>query len=549
MSKFTERAAKPDTSDRNVTRKVENFMRGVSFTVDPLSQLRIVATSSIFGEPQYYRSGDQEVSGTLRNKQTFQKYSIFADWADGAVTSADIMTKAINEALDYDFKGTMEFAVELRREFYMRMNPAIIMVLASVHPKRQQFTTEFPGYFQKIVEQVAMRPDDLTSMVEFYIHHRKGQDGKGKDKMPSILKRAIARRLETFTPYQVAKYQNRGIGLIDGIRIVHACGNKNPAINELMQGTLKMPEGQKTWMQLRSEGMSWEDILTNHFDMLSHFDILKQARNMFLEVSSKQLTKKTMNKFLEGVPSGKIFPYRYWIAWQQLAASSIHNKVMIMDTFEEAIDKAISMTPVLKGRTISLSDNSGSAWNGFTSEGTLLTVAEVGNLSAVMTGMSSEEGYVGVFGDRLNVIPVSKRNGALSQLKNISEAGKKIGLNTENGIWIFFKNAIEKKEHWDNMFIYSDMQAGHGGLYGEHPQDYREYLHGSSYIDVMKLVDAYRKKVNPNVNVFSIQTAGYNNSVIPEHIYRGAILGGWTGKEALFASQLIKEWDTIESKN
>ncbi len=62
----------------------------------------------------------------------------------------------------------------------------------------------------------------------------------------------------------------------------------------------------------------------------------------------------------------------------------------------------------------------------------------------------------------------------------------------------------------------------------------------------MKLVDTYRKKVNSKVNVFSIQTAGYDNMVIPEHAYRGAILSGWTSKEAKFADALIKEWDQIE---
>ena len=65
------------------------------------------------------------------------------------------------------------------------------------------------------------------------------------------------------------------------------------------------------------------------------------------------------------------------------------------------------------------------------------------------------------------------------------------------------------KEHWDNIFIYSDMQAGHGGLYGT-PDGQREYqskgfatFKGSSYIDVVKLIDWYRKEVNPKVNVWN----------------------------------------------
>lgn len=63
--------------------------------------------------------------------------------------------------------------------------------------------------------------------------------------------------------------------------------------------------------------------------------------------------------------------------------------------------------------------------------------------------------------------PVSKRNGILKQAQDISKTqGSKVGRATENGIWIFFRDAIRQKQHWDNIFIYSDMQAGHGGLYG-----------------------------------------------------------------------------------
>ena len=63
-----------------------------------------------------------------------------------------------------------------------------------------------------------------------------------------------------------------------------------------------------------------------------------------------------------------------------------------------------------------------------------------------------------------------------------------------------------------------------------------------------KLIDDYRKYVNPKVNVFSIQTAGYKNVVVPEYGYRTNILYGWTGKELVFADAMIKMWDEIDKK-
>ena len=156
------------------------------------------------------------------------------------------------------------------------------------------------------------------------------------------------------------------------------------------------------------------------------------------------------------------------------------------------------------------------------------------------------------FGDKLITYPISKRKGVLSQTEEISkERTSDVGGATEGGIWEFFKNAIATKEHWDNIFIYSDQQAGHGGLYGTSRQ-YGEYSNlgfdTGMYINVYDLILEYRRKVNPKVNVFSVQTAGYDNICIPEEGYRLAIQYGWTGKETTFAKTYIDLWDEIENK-
>jgi hypothetical protein len=207
--------------------------------------------------------------------------------------------------------------------------------------------------------------------------------------------------------------------------------------------------------------------------------------------------------------------------------------------------------PKLEGRTMCLSDNSGSSWGALNSEYGTVKVAEIANLSSLITAMQSDEGEIGVFGDKLVTEPVSKRNGLLKQHKHVNEIegkNRRVGGGTENGIWIFWNEAIKNRTHYDNVFIYSDMQAGHGGLYGVNPREYSEFIHGrsGSHIDVLKLVTKYRQTVNPKVNVFTIQVAGYDNSVLPENLYRGAILAGWTGREPLYAKAVIDIWNQIE---
>ena len=205
-----------------------------------------------------------------------------------------------------------------------------------------------------------------------------------------------------------------------------------------------------------------------------------------------------------------------------------------------------------------MSDNSGSAWGGITSEYGTVKIAEIDNLSSVITAACSDEGYVGKFGDELKVFPIAKRKGVLSQTEEITkDHDRDVGGSTEGGIWKFFKQAIDNKEHWDNIFIYSDQQAAHGGLYGTSADiaDYRKLGfdvksgYYTSYCNVFKLIQEYRKKVNPKVNVFSVQTAGFTDAVIPEYAYRTNIMQGWTGKEAVFADAMIKQWDEVESRN
>ena len=45
------------------------------------------------------------------------------------------------------------------------------------------------------------------------------------------------------------------------------------------------------------------------------------------------------------------------------------------------------------------------------------------------------------------------------------------------------------------------------------------------------------------MNVFTIQTAGYNDSILPQNFERVAIMAGWTGKEVVYAQKLIEKWD------
>ena len=521
MSKFSGYASKTEADyNKHKDEQVVNYMNGISYTTNPLLELEMVAASSIFGEKSYYKKDGVE------NKELNTTTSTFI--------------KACDNALSYDFKGVLELAKKLRYEYNMRLNPALIMVRAVMHEGRKAFNEENKVFMRACIEEVINIPTDIWNQFELWMFFN-----GSKSKLPSILKRAWADKLNSTKKYQLAKYKIKA-KIIDLVRICHA---HSEDIDELMKsGTIEVTDEEATWEKLRSEGKSWTEILQSIY--VPHMALLKNLRGIAIEVSGNTL-KQVLELLENGVEKGKQFPFRYWSALNAIKTSypRVPNEGLIEESLNRCLDKAMSNFPKLKGKTICLSDNSGSAWGALTTEYGSTKVAEIDNLSSVMTAINSDEGYVGIFGDRLEIEAVNKRDGVLSQLDKIqSKHSHNIGGSTENGIWLFLDEAIKKKIHWDNIFIYSDMQAGHGGLYGLNSRDYSEYTINGRYIDVLKLVQEYRRKVNPKVNVFSVQTAGYDNSVLPENEYRTSILTGWTGKETIYAQALIDIWNRMENK-
>ena len=521
---------------------VKNFMGGDSYVVNPIDTLKLVAASSIFGEASYYRKDVKD--GKYSWKKEFSDSlleELFADY-DGKSTT-EIFTDTIDKALEYDFKSTLELAVQLRNEYNMRLNPQIIMVRAAIHPKRQEFTKNNPGKFDEYNQKVMARADEPMSQLAYYIFAN-----NGKKNLPTILKNSIAKKLSGLDSFAVNKYKNHEIGMINAVRITHA---NSKVLDELMKtGSVEVPEEKKTWEQKRSAGASWKDILSEN--TFFHMALLRNLRNLFTEIDDIELCKETMKKLKDGVLNGKQFPFRYYQAYNMIEkCETVHHKPIILDALEECIDISIDNLPKLKGKTMCLSDNSGSAWGCIPTEYGSVTIANIDNLSSVIAAKCSDEGYVCKFGDEFIEYPVPKRAGTLELANQISSKKyKDVGGSTEGGIWKFFKKAINEKIVYDNIFIFSDQQAGTGGLYGtyEDKKEYTDYyLHG--YINVYKLVLDYRKMVNPKVNVFSIQTAGYNNVLLPQNSYRCSLLTGWTGKEISYAHQINTLFDELDKKN
>lgn len=542
---------------------VINFMNGISYKPDPIQTLKMIAASSIFGEPSYYRDGgllDHRVQKCCMAHLKYVRFNIemlFEELVKDKTTT-EVFESAIDAALEYDFTATLDLAKSLRHDYNMRLNPQIIMVRAAIHPARTEWTKHNKGKFTQYEYWVMHRGDEPAVQVAYYLYLNGGK----KSGMPSILKRAIADKLASLSAYDINKYKNAEIGMINAVRIVHAHSEK---LDELMQnGTIQTEDSNLTWEQLRSNGVPWIEIIKSVNDgnlHMGHMALLRNLRNMFsvLDEQNPQdriYAEMLMTQLKQGVASGKQFPFRYEAAHKAiLAESNIAFKSELLDAIKDCMELSISNLPRLRGKTVCLTDNSGSAWGSVTSEYGTTTIANIDNLSSVIAVKCSDTGSVIKFGDTYVEYPISKIDSIMTSAERIdADRSDNVGGATESGIWQYLRDAIQNKIWIDNLFIFSDQQAGTGGLYGT-PEDARMYASlgyanqscGYPFIDVYSLVNAYRREVNPEVNVFSVQTAGYDNSVLPAMAYRCAILTGWTGKEIAFAAEYINQWNEIDA--
>lgn len=505
-----------------------NWMGGYSYDVkNPIHRLRLAASSCFFGEPMYYAEGNAKVKGNISRKdkclsdrdiqhlRTTLNAMDPQEWR--GLSPSALLEKAIDEALDYDAEATLIEAVNLRNTDNIRTTPQVILVRAANHRK-----VKGTGLLPKYADRIMRRGDEPAVCLAYQL----SRFGKP---IPNSLKKVLATKLESMDEYSMAKYrmESRAVKTVDVVNCVHP--KNTTAISKLVKGELKLADSDSTWEAMHSAGKSWEECIP----VMGHMALLRNLRNFHQNKVAQGLY---LDKLVEGVSTGKQLPFRYYTAYREL--QKVGAAPQVLDALETCLELSYLTTPKFSGKMMCLADNSGSAHGAFTSEFGSVSVADIANLTSVVAAKQADEGYVGVFGDRLEVLPVRNKQSTFDIHDKMDKLGRGIGGGTEHGIWLFWDSAIRNKEHYDNVMIFSDMQAGHGGLYGR-ASDYAKYVWTDNYsIDVPMLINEYRRVVNRNVNVFLVQVAGYQDTIIPEFYDRTYILGGWSGNLLAFAARM-----------
>ncbi|WP_437878032.1 TROVE domain-containing protein [Sorangium sp. So ce513] len=513
-----------------------NWMGGRSYGIaDPLKRLRLAASSCFFGEPMYYHRDPADPRPVKANKKKHPADGARLSLADvkrlretlGAVDPAEwralspaaLIEKAIDEALAADPEATLAEAARLREEEHLRTTPQVILVRAA-----NTASVRGTGLVRRYAPRILRRADEPAVALAYQLYRF------GKP-VPNALKRALRDALERFDDHALAKYRLEGKGskTVDVVNLVHP---KSPSVDRLAKGTLRATG--RTWESIISARGSNRCAWRKALPVMGHMALLRNLRNL---IEAGVPHDAFLPKLVATAAEGKQLPFRYYSAY---CAVKDRAPGAVLDAVEQCLDRSLGQVPRFPGRVMVLCDNSGSAQGTTTSSLGTMRISTIANLTGVVAGMRADDGHLGVFGDRLESFAVRKRESVFSQLDRAEHIARTIGMATENGVWLFWDRAIRERQRWDAVFVLSDMQAGHGGLYGKRPKDYAEFAWNERYIDVAKLVATYRARVHRDVQVFLVQVAGYQDTLVPEFYDRTYILGGWGEGLLRFAAAMAQ---------
>lgn len=471
--------------------QITNYMGSKAFKHNSEIDL-VMAVLTTFLEDKYYESKDDRIK---RIKDLIQKC---------------------------DDVFIAKLALVTRRDFHLRS--VFHLLVAELSRKHRG-----DNLISKLMEKSIERPDDITEIVSIL----------GKP-LPKQIRLGIKKSLKKFNSYSLAKYQskNKKFSLKDILKMVRP----NPkdyteeqaiAFKQIIKDELKNTE---TWEARLSSGEDkeqvWEDLVINN--KIGYMALLRNLRNLV-----KQANQNTIEKAVESISDpirvlkSKQLPYRFlsaYLALDQhdntgLRFEKDNDSDLLKQALEKAVTYSIDNLPLLEGKTLILSDNSGSMRGdsgnfSFLSSKSKRLTSDIGNLFALLYWYRCDNTLIGLFGDRLiTVNDLDRKKGVLENFKIVDEFGKKCGPSTETGIFHMFEKLIEEKVIIDRIVIFSDCQIGTGC-------NWYDTTHTKKGDDFNKLFQKY-KIINPNVKVYTIDLQGYGNTVIANGVIK---ISGWSDK-------------------
>jgi len=505
------------------------------------------------GEAAYNLSAQEEVVATTLT--TFVQKSYYE-------SENEIVNRIISSAEKCKPQFIAKLALYLRREANMRSVSHLLGGYLAKHAKGNQWGKSF-------YHKLAVRPDDMAEVVAFLT-----SDGK---KLPAVVRKGFKLKMEELDPYRIDKYKmsSKNVSLIDLVRLTHPKVNQKnaEAYDRLVHG--KSLDGLYTTKILDREKSKGGDkaeairvTLEANGEATPVMNLVRNLRDIVLHTPEKADLVASILTNKEKIKESKMLPFRFASAYAEVEklrspsyssyrgsgikfedeVKTVKKDVVasVLSSIETALELSCDNIPVFDGNTAILIDHSGSmrgddGGDSLISQFSSVKTSTIADVFAVLMLNAQKNVYVGLFGDKLVPVKVDRSKGLFDMVKKTNRLGRTVGAGTENGIFLFLKDAIKNKKKVDNLVIFSDMVIGDGcGWYGV-----------GDYGNFNTLFKAF-KKINPRCNVVSVDLHQTDGTSVFNAKYGVHQVAGWS--EKIFDvmrgkggyAEIIKEIEKIE---
>lgn len=429
------------------SKKTTNLAGGSAIKHSPDMEL-VVSVLSTFLEDKFYESGDERIA---RIKNLIAR-----------ATPAFVA----------------KLALVAREDFHLR---SVSHLLAG----ELAMTHRGDNLVSRLLSKIAERPDDLIEILSYT-----------EKPVPNQVKKGIAKALQNFSRYQLAKYRMEGhdVKLVDLFNLTHPKPKDKEQAElwkELMAGKIKNTDTWEAELSLsKDKKASWSKLV--HEGKMGYMALLRNLRNIAEEGDAETIKQACQTiSYKDNVEKSKQLPFRFYNAYE-----NVSNRKML-EAISMAMDFAVANVPTFQGQTLIAIDKSGSM------NGEPIKKASV--FAAAL--MKANDADVILYSDQVKEFKYLKAEPTISLAEKIQTDGLVGGTDTS----LVFKYAAQVGKPYSRIIILSDNESWVDSYMGEGTNDYRKQY--------SQLNDCY---------FYAIDIAGYGTKDIAgDKVYH---LAGWSEK-------------------
>jgi hypothetical protein len=540
---------------------------------DASAKLIHMVGGGFFNEPKYYDSNRSPASFYAELAATGKISSVIVDRLGLTEQAREVLETAhavACSACPQDLLIIAAWARDPKDGLKLRTMPAVLLALAAANDWTKPFV-------QRFAPDVLRRADEVRVAFGAFRHlFQAGEGRRHKGSLPHCLRKGLAAALARCSDYELLKYNDDQrptvadvLKMVGGSRKLpgrkptgwplsralfeylvngHISDDAPPILRARQRFFATSDVSLVTAELVREAGLTWENVVSHLgnsaavwelvIPVMGEMALTRNLRN-FEQTGLSPAAWKAVRDRLLAVEDTVQLPFRFFAA--ERAVSSAEAK----DIVSRMIDRACAAVVDLPGTTLVLTDNSGSAVGCAVSGASDLRVADAGNLLGAILGRRlGARVTLGVFGDSLVWVPFTAADDCLAIKQRMDDLalreersrhgalaspqfarGQGVGQSTETGLWWALHDVTRRQVRFARILLISDLCCY---TQGDVNCGYNMSAHFGPRATVQSMIGQYRREVNPNVFIHSINLSGHGQSQLWPADDRTHMLSGWS---------------------